>query len=467
MFIETDRDFGHASQRRPRNQRRHIVVLLAATVSLVMALTSTVGATVDTATSSAGILGGIAAIHRDPAVSDLISSNQRVHSQMSQSKQIADGPSCTFNGATDIVPNVMPGSSISIACSGWAPDTLIAADEVSPLVFVSDSQSDIDPDVSAFTSDGSGGLSATFTVPNPFTASDPAAVCPPTASQVSQGYLRCALLLVDTNDTNNVALVALNYASSAKPLPPPTSAAVVGMAATPDGGGYWLAWSNGSVTVHGDAQSYGNVSQLRLNAPIAHIVATPSGNGYWLVASDGGTFAFGDAGFYGSMGGQHLNQPVVDMAPTGDGRGYWLVAADGGIFAFGDARFHGSMGAAHLNEPVVGIAADNATGGYWEVASDGGIFAFDAPFHGSTGAIHLNQPVNGMTPTPNDGGYWFVASDGGLFAFGNAQFHGSMGGTHLNGPVVGMATDNSTGGYWMVASDGGIFSFDAPFYGAA
>ncbi len=243
----------------------------------------------------------------------------------------------------------------------------------------------------------------------------------------------------------------------------------VSMAPTPDGGGYWLVNSVGSVSAHGDAYIFGSLVTLGVKAsqPITHIVTTPDGNGYWLVASDGGTFAFGDAQFYGSMGGRSLNAPVVDLAPTADGHGYWLVASDGGIFAFGDARFHGSMGAAHLNQPVVGIAADDATGGYWEVASDGGLFAFGAPFHGSTGSIHLNQPVNGMTPTPNDGGYWFVASDGGLFAFGNAQYHGSMGGATLNAPVVGMATDNLTGGYWMVGSDGGIFGFDAPFYGAA
>ena len=256
---------------------------------------------------------------------------------------------------------------------------------------------------------------------------------PPTATQVAQGYLRCGLALADGD--GNVALVALDYATAA--APPPPSSTAVGMAATPDGGGYWLAWSNGNITVHGDAQSYGNASQLSLNQPITHVVATPDGKGYWLVAADGGTFAFGDAGFYGSMGGQHLNEPVVDMAPTNDGRGYWLVASDGGIFAFGDAAFDGSMGGQPLNKPVVGMSADPVTGGYWLVASDGGIFSFGAPFFGSTGALHLNQPVNGMATTTDGQGYWFVASDGGIFAFGDAGFHGSMGGSSLAAPIVG------------------------------
>ena len=67
------------------------------------------------------------------------------------------------------------------------------------------------------------------------------------------------------------------------------------------------------------------------------MAATPDGGGYWLVASDGGVFSFGDAQFHGSTGGIALNKPIVGMAATPDGGGYWLVASDGGVFSFGDA----------------------------------------------------------------------------------------------------------------------------------
>lgn len=441
-------------------------LLVAAGVVLSLTLVSSAGGANSTASSRlTPSVRAIATIGGTPARAAIVSSNLVAPPERGVGTKQADiEPTCTFNGVSDIVPNVTPGSSISIVCSGWTPGDEISAAEFSPLFLVTDSLNDIDQNFQFFTANGQGNLDATFVVPSPFSALDSAAVCPPSAAQVAEGFLRCGLGLVDT--AANATVVALDFASSAQPPPPASSARVVGMAATPDGGGYWLAWSNGNVTIHGDAQSYGNASQLHLNQPIAHIVSTPDGKGYWLVAGDGGTFAFGDAGFYGSMGSAPLNKPVVDMAPTADGKGYWLVASDGGIFAFGDAHFKGSMGGQVLNRPVVGIAADDATGGYWEVASDGGIFAFGAPFFGSTGALHLNQPVNGMTPTPNARGYWFVASDGGIFACGNAQFWGSMGGTTLNAPVVGMATDNATGGYWLVASDGGIFSFHAPFYGA-
>ena len=155
--------------------------------------------------------------------------------------------------------------------------------------------------------------------------------------------------------------------------------------------------SDGGIFAFGDAHFHGSTGDITLNKPVVGMAATPDGAGYWLVASDGGIFAFGDARFYGSTGNITLNKPVVGMAATADGRGYWLVASDGGIFAFGDARFYGSTGNITLNKPVVGMAATADGRGYWLVASDGGIFAYgDARFYGSTGNITLNKPVVGM-----------------------------------------------------------------------
>jgi hypothetical protein len=240
---------------------------------------------------------------------------------------------------------------------------------------------------------------------------------------------------------------------------------VVGLAATPDGRGYWIADSRGAVAACGNAADFGSLGSAP-NSPVVGIVATPDGAGYWLLASDGGVFTFGDAGFFGSTGGLRLNEPVVGMASTSDGAGYWLVARDGGVFAFGDAQFRGSTGSIHLNRPVVGMAADPVTGGYWLVASDGGVFSFDAPFLGSMGGTPLNQPVVGMATTSTASGYWLVASDGGIFAF-DAPFLGSTGGLRLNEPVVGMEAAGSAPGYRMVAADGGIFDFDQTFVGSA
>ena len=243
---------------------------------------------------------------------------------------------------------------------------------------------------------------------------------------------------------------------------------IVGMAATPDGKGYWLVASDGGIFNYGDANFYGSAGSVPLNQPIVGMAATPDGKGYWLVASDGGIFNYGDANFYGSTGSIQLNKPIVGMAASSDGKGYWLVASDGGIFNYGDANFYGSTGSIQLNKPVVGMAASPDGNGYWLVASDGGIFNYgDANFYGSTGSIQLNKPIVGMADAPDGNGYWLVASDGGIFNYGDANFYGSTGSIQLNKPIVGMADAPDGNGYWLVASDGGIFNYgSANFYGS-
>ena len=97
---------------------------------------------------------------------------------------------------------------------------------------------------------------------------------------------------------------------------------------------------------YGDAQFYGSTGSLKLNKPIVGMAATPDGRGYYLVASDGGIFNYGDATFQGSAGSLTLNQPVVGMAAPLSG-GYYLVASDGGIFTYPTTNgppFYGSTG---------------------------------------------------------------------------------------------------------------------------
>ncbi len=234
--------------------------------------------------------------------------------------------------------------------------------------------------------------------------------------------------------------------------------------------GIVLAAKDGGVFNYGTGQFVGSMAGRHLNAPVVGIAETPDGGGYWLVASDGGVFNFGDASFYGSMGGAHLNRPVVGIAATPDGRGYWLVASDGGVFNFGDASFYGSMGGQHLNAPVVGVTASSDGGGYWLVASDGGVFNYgDAPFFGSAGGQHLNAPATGVAATPDNGGYWLVAVDGGVFSYGDATYFGSVPGQGIVGqpPIVGISRTPSGSGYWLAGADGAVYSYgDAAFLGA-
>ncbi len=294
----------------------------------------------------------------------------------------------------------------------------------------------------------------------------------------------------------------------------PLSAPIVGMAATSNGGGYWMVGKDGGVFNFGNANNYGSTYSYGitglsgshpLNAPIVGMAATPDGKGYWLVAADGGVFNFGDAANYGSTytygitglsGSRPLNAPIVGIVPTANGKGYWLIAADGGVFDFGNAGFYGSTysygitglsGSHPLNARIVGMAATPDGKGYWMVGADGGLFDFgNAGFYGSTysdgltglsGSHPLNKPVVGMTVAPGGQGYWMVAADGGVFNFGSAPFLNSLGSQKIPAPIVAMVMvpqvhgydvsnwncqdlPNSPQGLMFVQTNGYPFSFD-------
>ncbi len=184
---------------------------------------------------------------------------------------------------------------------------------------------------------------------------------------------------------------------------------------------YTLTWAEEVQLIpriEGDAGFFGSTGATLLASPIVSLTPSPDGKGYWLAGSNGSIFTFGDVGYFGTMESSQLNAPIVSMAATPDGKGYWLVASDGGVFSFGDATFYGSMGGIKLNAPIVSMAATPDGKGYWLVASDGGVFSFgDATFYGSFASVALNAPMVSMAATPDGKGYWLVASDGGVFSF--------------------------------------------------
>ncbi|HEY5024602.1 MAG TPA: hypothetical protein VII76_06475, partial [Acidimicrobiales bacterium] len=123
------------------------------------------------------------------------------------------------------------------------------------------------------------------------------------------------------------------------------------------------SYAGDGVIPFGDASTYGALDTT-LSSAVTGMAATPDGQGYWLVGADGGVFAFGDATFYGSLGALRLYGPIVAITSTPDGKGYWLTALDGGVFAFGDAAFYGSMGGTALARPIVGMALTPDGKGY-------------------------------------------------------------------------------------------------------
>jgi hypothetical protein len=191
-------------------------------------------------------------------------------------------------------------------------------------------------------------------------------------------------------------------------MPRDTLPTARGLVPTPSGHGYWVYEINesGAATIahfgdagaFGDSQTLASQSHVGFNGTPVGMAARPDGTGYWEVHSDGGVFSFGRAKFYGSLASTHLASPIVGIASTNDGQGYWLASADGNVYPFGDAAHFTSLAGHALAGPVVGIAANRVGSGVWLVASDGGVFALGgAPFRGSMGGVRLAQPVFGMT----------------------------------------------------------------------
>ncbi len=166
------------------------------------------------------------------------------------------------------------------------------------------------------------------------------------------------------------------------------------LAPTPDGHGYWMADSAGDVFSFGNAQFHGSLPGLlgpfakpsahdvvtghQATVPITGFAATGDGGGYWMAATDGSIYTFGDAANYGSLPALGLTAPPVvvygysppstvglsiplanisSLVRTPDGGGYWLTSLNGGVFSFGDAQFHGSVpGVPSSIDGVAGLA---------------------------------------------------------------------------------------------------------------
>jgi hypothetical protein len=206
---------------------------------------------------------------------------------------------------------------------------------------------------------------------------------------------------------------------------------IVGMAATADGGGYWLAGASGRIWRFGDAARLGWTPRSQ---PVAGIAASPAG-GYWLFTASGSVYRAGHARFFGSPAAHHARNPqIVGMAATTDGGGYWLAAASGRIWAFGDAAH---LGWSPRRQPVVGITAD-PLGGYWLFTASGSIYrAGGAGWFGSPAANHAKRPaIVGMAATSDGQGYWLVGASGRVWAYGDAPRLPALRHAH---PIVGIA----------------------------
>lgn len=254
------------------------------------------------------------------------------------------------------------------------------------------------------------------------------------------------------------------YHAPYRGAPSPLSPAVVALATTADGAGYYVLRSNGEVAAYG-APYHGSLKRGSLpNGVSATGIALDSATGgYWIVSSNGNVRGFG-APYLGEhhirSGGWGQYPAAVAIAGAPDGAGYYVLRANGSVNNFG-VPWHGSL-AGHLpygaTAPVVavGIAVDPATGGYWIVTSTGEVANFDAPFDGSPTAndhgAYNGNPVSAIAAaTAADGqGYYVLRANGEVDNFA-APFYGSLAASHRlpeGGTASGIAVDQVTGGYY-------------------
>jgi hypothetical protein len=113
----------------------------------------------------------------------------------------------------------------------------------------------------------------------------------------------------------------------------PNHAVAAGLAVTPDGHGYWLVASDGTVYPFGDATTGANISTT---CSIIGAVGDPAG-GYWAYTACGNIYNEAGAPWFGSEAGDLPKNNGVGLAVTADGGGYWQYTSDGTVYAFGDA----------------------------------------------------------------------------------------------------------------------------------
>ncbi len=138
---------------------------------------------------------------------------------------------------------------------------------------------------------------------------------------------------------------ALRVKTEARIDAPPAGAPAVAppfveVTGTP-GGGWLEVTAQGVVWAGGGANYFGDL-QRRPDAPpivVSNIVGirpTPDGFGYWLVGSDGSVYAFGDAPYLGSLPGLEVHvSDVVGLIPFSSGDGYQLVGGFEQVWKFG------------------------------------------------------------------------------------------------------------------------------------
>lgn len=209
-----------------------------------------------------------------------------------------------------------------------------------------------------------------------------------------------------------------------------TNGTVTGVARAANGHGYLALTSSGYVwdwtALNYFGETAGNSALLGGDTTQAiGIALTPDNGGYWELMQDGMVIPFGDAMFYGSPLDESCTQPgapicqptqlnsstdtsvnifgqwdgAAGLIPTPDGQGYMIASASGGVQPFGDGIWSWDT----FQQGINGICPQGSS----------------CPLH------TLNRPINNITANPQSYGYYLTAKDGGVFSGGGDVWYGT------------------------------------------
>jgi hypothetical protein len=235
--------------------------------------------------------------------------------------------------------------------------------------------------------------------------------------------------------------------------------------------GYRLVRADGKELPVGNLGNCGALGTQVIPGPVAGEASTPDGGGYWIALSDGKVYAFGDAKWAGdadtanwSGGSVPPGAPIVGIAAAGgDDNGYYLLDGEGNVYAFG-ATYYGEATAP--NGTPVAIVADPAGGGYWIVTADGNAYGYGAAadLGQATGVSH----IVGAAPTSTGKGLWLVSVDGTVHPLGDAYPWGSAGQPATDNepktPIVGIVAAPDDTGYYIVERNATVYAFPSTLY---